>query len=486
MDALAKYLYNELFTWIVNKLNVFLIDIKMQSNINQINQYRVIGALDIFGFEILRKNSFEQLCINYTNERLQYQFDQTVFRNEENVYYREKILFFDQYNTNKLMNNLAIIELVDLKKTDIFNVLDAQSSVPQSDDTKTPCNFPIILPLTPCLDLAVISEQRRCDEYFSNHVPELTPAKKRANPIKLYSPNKDKQHNQNITMMLEQSECPFDEQLERMQHENETKHPLELCDGDISLIVPVPNKNSSLHSFGNSFAIDQNRNDRINTNFSFALHSSPEIGIFAENPLSDIKPKKLLKQNIDSSDITIFAEHPLSDIKPKKNINTSDITIFAENPLSDIKPKKLKEEISDIKPKKLEITNIGSMSMDNDNDNEEELLSMDAMCDEEFFKKLETQDQCIQTQPVVVFPEEDIPKIRYEGKLLSDCDAMSLSAICYDEYDKKIKQMNASFNSVQSDKIIYKQQMQFGSMYTPILRHNKESIEMLDELSSEK
>eukprot|EP01084_Bolivina_argentea_P241482 405393_1 len=95
-----------------------------------------MGVLDIFGFEILQKNSFEQLCINYTNERLQYQFDQTVFRNEENLYEREGIKFNDRNNPKDIkFNNLTIIELIDLKKTGIFAILDAQSSVPNSDDT---------------------------------------------------------------------------------------------------------------------------------------------------------------------------------------------------------------------------------------------------------------------------------------------------------------------------------------------------------------
>jgi hypothetical protein len=52
---------------------------------------RTIGALDIFGFEILRNNSFEQLCINFCNERLQSHFNEECFRIEQEEYRREGV-----------------------------------------------------------------------------------------------------------------------------------------------------------------------------------------------------------------------------------------------------------------------------------------------------------------------------------------------------------------------------------------------------------
>jgi len=167
-DALAKFLYNELFNWIVEKLNASLIDDRVQKkkpgsgsgsggggvaggegqqarleirfgyedDEKQVppQQHRVLSVLDIFGFEILERNSFEQLCVNYTNERLQYHFDQTVFRNEEDLYAREGVRWNAHSATHTKFNNLPVIELIDGKKTGIFSILDAQSSVPQSDD----------------------------------------------------------------------------------------------------------------------------------------------------------------------------------------------------------------------------------------------------------------------------------------------------------------------------------------------------------------
>jgi len=61
-DALVKSLYGRLFLWIVRRVNQVL---------SCANPSSFIGVLDISGFEIFEHNSFEQLCINYTNEKLQ-------------------------------------------------------------------------------------------------------------------------------------------------------------------------------------------------------------------------------------------------------------------------------------------------------------------------------------------------------------------------------------------------------------------------------
>ena len=67
-DALAKAVYERLFIWIVNRIN--------EAIKPSFSNYKpnVIGVLDIYGFEILDSNSFEQFCINYCNEKLQQLF----------------------------------------------------------------------------------------------------------------------------------------------------------------------------------------------------------------------------------------------------------------------------------------------------------------------------------------------------------------------------------------------------------------------------
>ena len=71
IEAIAKATYERLFKWIVTRINRSLDRTKRQGA-------SFIGILDIAGFEIFELNSFEQLCINYTNEKLQQLFNHTV------------------------------------------------------------------------------------------------------------------------------------------------------------------------------------------------------------------------------------------------------------------------------------------------------------------------------------------------------------------------------------------------------------------------
>jgi myosin heavy subunit len=64
-----KWLYNKTFAWLVRKINSS--HSRSQFNIDANVSTKFVGILDIFGFEVLGSNSFEQLCINFTNERLQ-------------------------------------------------------------------------------------------------------------------------------------------------------------------------------------------------------------------------------------------------------------------------------------------------------------------------------------------------------------------------------------------------------------------------------
>ncbi|CAJ1441486.1 unnamed protein product, partial [Effrenium voratum] len=82
-DALAKAVYGIVFNFIVRSTNMsigYVQDVKLFA-----------GVLDIFGFECFKMNSFEQLCINFTNERLQQFFNSFVFKLEEQLYEREGI-----------------------------------------------------------------------------------------------------------------------------------------------------------------------------------------------------------------------------------------------------------------------------------------------------------------------------------------------------------------------------------------------------------
>jgi myosin protein heavy chain len=83
-DAFAKALYGRMFLWVVQKVN--------QSLVERLNQ-NFIGILDIAGFEFFEVNGFDQLCINFTNERLQQFFNHYMFDSEQEVYRVENIVW---------------------------------------------------------------------------------------------------------------------------------------------------------------------------------------------------------------------------------------------------------------------------------------------------------------------------------------------------------------------------------------------------------
>eukprot|EP00618_Florenciella_parvula_P035127 CAMPEP_0119481752 /NCGR_PEP_ID=MMETSP1344-20130328/9936_1 /TAXON_ID=236787 /ORGANISM="Florenciella parvula, Strain CCMP2471" /LENGTH=1560 /DNA_ID=CAMNT_0007516129 /DNA_START=105 /DNA_END=4787 /DNA_ORIENTATION=+ len=85
-DATSKSVYSKLFDWLVTRINMTL-DVDSASN------PKFIGILDIFGFEDMRVNGFEQLFINTTNEMLQKVFNDIIFKKEEEEYNREQIVW---------------------------------------------------------------------------------------------------------------------------------------------------------------------------------------------------------------------------------------------------------------------------------------------------------------------------------------------------------------------------------------------------------
>lgn len=103
-DALAKAIYFNLFDWIVERVNASL---KARGSIAN-----SVGILDIYGFEIFERNSFEQLCINYVNEKLQQIFIQLTLKTEQEEYAREQI----QWTPINYFDNKIVCELIEEKR----------------------------------------------------------------------------------------------------------------------------------------------------------------------------------------------------------------------------------------------------------------------------------------------------------------------------------------------------------------------------------
>ncbi|XP_013083692.2 myosin heavy chain, non-muscle isoform X1 [Biomphalaria glabrata] len=154
VEAISKALYERMFKWIVTRINKSLDRTKRQGA-------SFIGILDIAGFEIFKMNSFEQLCINYTNEKLQQLFNHTMFILEQEEYQREGIewKFIDfgldlQPTIDLLEKPMGILALLDEEcvfpkatdKTFVEKLLAQHSSHPkfQKPDFRADADFSLI------------------------------------------------------------------------------------------------------------------------------------------------------------------------------------------------------------------------------------------------------------------------------------------------------------------------------------------------------
>ncbi|KAL5712216.1 hypothetical protein ACHQM5_014407 [Ranunculus cassubicifolius] len=119
-DGLAKTIYSRLFDWLVTKVNI---SIGQEANSNSL-----IGVLDIYGFESFETNSFEQFCINFTNEKLQQHFNQYVFKMEQGEYTEEEI----DWSYIEFVDNQDVLDLIEKKPGGIISLLDEACMFPRS------------------------------------------------------------------------------------------------------------------------------------------------------------------------------------------------------------------------------------------------------------------------------------------------------------------------------------------------------------------
>ena len=134
-DSVAKFIYSSLFDWLVESINQSLATNEVLERVQSF-----IGVLDIYGFEHFAKNSFEQFCINYANEKLQQEFNQHVFKLEQEEYVREQI----DWKFIDFSDNQPCIDLIE-GKLGVLSLLDEESRLPMGSDeqfvTKLHHNF---------------------------------------------------------------------------------------------------------------------------------------------------------------------------------------------------------------------------------------------------------------------------------------------------------------------------------------------------------
>ncbi|XP_015245227.1 PREDICTED: unconventional myosin-IXb-like isoform X1 [Cyprinodon variegatus] len=126
-DSLAKSLYSALFDWIVLHINHAMLNRRdMEESVSCLS----IGVLDMFGFENLQKNSFEQLCINYACEKQQFYINQNIFKFKQEDYVSEGIT----WQNIDFTDNSDCIQLISDKTMGLFSLMNEESSLPHSQD----------------------------------------------------------------------------------------------------------------------------------------------------------------------------------------------------------------------------------------------------------------------------------------------------------------------------------------------------------------
>lgn len=124
-DTLAKSLYSLLFDWVIRAVNKSLAgDGAIEDRV------AAIGILDIFGFEVFKYNSFEQLCINYANEKLQLHFNSVVFAGEMKMYADEGI----PLDTIDFTDNLPCVNLIENRSLGLISLLEEECSLGNGKD----------------------------------------------------------------------------------------------------------------------------------------------------------------------------------------------------------------------------------------------------------------------------------------------------------------------------------------------------------------
>ncbi|GLT25947.1 hypothetical protein SLA2020_010450 [Shorea laevis] len=122
-DALAKSIYACLFEWLVEQINKSLAVGKRRTG-------RSISILDIYGFESFDRNSFEQFCINYANERLQQHFNRHLFKLEQEEYIQDGI----DWAKVDFDDNQDCLNLFEKKPLGLLSLLDEESTFPNGTD----------------------------------------------------------------------------------------------------------------------------------------------------------------------------------------------------------------------------------------------------------------------------------------------------------------------------------------------------------------
>ncbi|XP_068745863.1 unconventional myosin-Ib-like isoform X8 [Montipora capricornis] len=151
-DALSKATYRRMFSWLIQRINDSI-------RVKKKGKRKVIGVLDIYGFEIFKTNSFEQFIINYCNEKLQQIFIELTLQSEQEEYIREGI----EWTTIDYFNNAIICDLVEKTHVGIIALLDEECLRPGEVSDET-----LLAKLNKHCTGHPHFESRRCKQFLSD------------------------------------------------------------------------------------------------------------------------------------------------------------------------------------------------------------------------------------------------------------------------------------------------------------------------------
>jgi myosin V len=127
-DALAREVYGNIFLWLVKEINAATCAEDNYKD-RSLQSFGTIGLLDIFGFESFAVNRFEQLCINYANEKLQQKFTEDIFRSVQEEYEEEGIALAEIWYDD----NTDVLDLIE-GRTGLLALLNEECVRPKGND----------------------------------------------------------------------------------------------------------------------------------------------------------------------------------------------------------------------------------------------------------------------------------------------------------------------------------------------------------------
>ncbi|XP_049415249.1 myosin-2-like isoform X1 [Solanum stenotomum] len=155
-DALAKFIYANLFDWIVDQMNRNLAMDKEQMG-------RSINILDIYGFESFKRNTFEQFLINYANERLQQHVNRHLLKLEQEEYELDGI----DWSKVDFEDNQECLNLFEKKPIGLISLLNEESNSLKATDLTFACKLKQHIKSSPCFK---IEREEFCIRHYAGEV----------------------------------------------------------------------------------------------------------------------------------------------------------------------------------------------------------------------------------------------------------------------------------------------------------------------------